>query len=481
MHRFITAAGFGLATILTFRAEAPPPKGNDEKPTLPFGLKGDGIADETDALQKAVDSSVGSIRLPKGTYRITKPIVVDLDKVGPTSFSSDGTARIVMAGPGPALRFIGTHHAGTADPKTVKPEVWDRQRTPCVDGLEIVGAHAEADGIEADGTFQLTVTRTTLRKLRHGVHLVKRNRNIIVADCHIYENCGIGIFYDDVNLHQSNITGCHISYCGGGGVVSRGGDVRNIQITGCDIESNMSVDGPPTANVLLDCAGGSVAEVAITGCTIQHNDKGKDSANIRILGAGAESKKSGKTSWGHVTITGNVLSDVQHNIDIANARGVAITGNTFWMAYQYNLRVRDSEQIVVGPNAFERNPHYAYGTSLECKNALLFQNCRDCTLTGLHVHHVYGVEAAVTLESCRRFNVTGCTVLDCDCTGMLLKDVTDSRLSGCLIRSDLKGEKPPPSLKVSGGRGNLFDGNLLGKPYEIPKEAGTSQGNVAAE
>ena len=37
-----------------------------------------------------------------------------------------------------------------------------------------------------------------------------------------------------------------------------------------DIEGCQSKDGPPTANVLIDCTGGSTAEVAITGCTIQH-------------------------------------------------------------------------------------------------------------------------------------------------------------------------------------------------------------------
>ena len=52
------------------------------------------------------------------------------------------------------------------------------------------------------------------------------NRNVSVADSHIYENRGVGIFYDDVNLHQSNITNCHISYNALGGVVSRGGGVQ---------------------------------------------------------------------------------------------------------------------------------------------------------------------------------------------------------------------------------------------------------------
>ena len=108
-----------------------------------FGAVGDGRADDTDALQRAVDSGVGDIRLPKGVYRITRPIVVDLDKVGYTSFHGGGVAKLVMAGPGPALKLIGTH-GGTASPKTVREDVWLRQRTPMIDGLEIVGEHPEA-------------------------------------------------------------------------------------------------------------------------------------------------------------------------------------------------------------------------------------------------------------------------------------------------------------------------------------------------
>ena len=236
--------------------------------------------------------------MPKGVYRITQPLVIDLDKVGFTAVTADGTATLRMDGPGPALRFVGTH-AGTAGPASFKPNVWDQQRTPRVDGLEIVGDHPEADGIEAAGTMQLTVHGVTIRKCRHGVHLVKRNRNVLISACHIYENSGIGVFYDDVNLHQSNIVGCHISYCGGGGVVIRGGDVRNIHIGTCDIEGNQSKDGPPTANVLIDCTGGSTAEVAITGCTLQHANV-PGSANVRILGPAPASargrRRSGATS-----------------------------------------------------------------------------------------------------------------------------------------------------------------------------------------
>lgn len=83
---------------------------------------------------------------------------------------------------------------------------------PTVDGLEIVGAHEEACGIEADGTLQLTLTRVAIREALHAVRLAGRNRNVIVAECHLYNNRGVGLHLDGVDLHQINVTGCHISY-----------------------------------------------------------------------------------------------------------------------------------------------------------------------------------------------------------------------------------------------------------------------------
>ena len=84
-----------------------------------FGAIGDGVADDSDAVQAAVDAGWGSVRFEKGTYRLTKTIVVKLDDQGPLSLVSDGTSRIVMAGAGPAFRIVGTH-GGTADPESVK-------------------------------------------------------------------------------------------------------------------------------------------------------------------------------------------------------------------------------------------------------------------------------------------------------------------------------------------------------------------------
>ena len=122
---------------------------------------------------------------------------------------------------GAAIRLVGTHD-GTADPKTVRKQVWDKEHAPVIRDLEIIGDHADCHGIELIGTMQPTIKNVTIRRTKDAIRLVQRNRNVIISDCHLYENRGVGIFYDHVNLHQSNITGSHISYNDAGGIVIRG-------------------------------------------------------------------------------------------------------------------------------------------------------------------------------------------------------------------------------------------------------------------
>jgi len=341
---------------------------------------------------------------------------------------------------------------------------------PTVDGIEIIGAHQEAIGIEATGTMQLLVTRVAVREALHGIHLTTRNRNVIISDCHLYENAGVGLYLDHVNLHQINVTGCHISYNGGGGIVVRGGGVCNLQVSGCDIEANMDPDGEPTANVLVD-GGGVTAEVTIVGCTIQHTHSAPDSANIRFIGLDSRDR-----TWGNLTISGNVISDTQIGVDIQKARGVSIVGNTFWKGYQYDLRIEDSRNIVVGPNVFDRNPNYWDPEG--GNNALLIRNCRDATLNGLHISGVAGTEAGLVLENCHRVNVTGCTILDCAGGGLLLKNVTGSRVSDCLIRNDLPDNTEWLPVEIVGGQGNMVVDNLLDGRFEADPRTTYARGNI---
>jgi len=446
-----------LLVYLTLVAHA---SGAETKTVRDFGAVGDGKADDTEAVQRAAGE--GAVVFPKGTYQLTGTVSIDLATSGFTALSADGTARVVMAGAGPAFRISGTH-AGTADPKSVSAEVWERQRMPVIDGLEIVGAHREADGIEANGTMQLTIRGIAIRGVRHAIHLTGRNRNVLIADCHLYDNHGCGVFLDRVNLHQINVTGSHISYNAGGGVVSRGGEVRNLHIGTCDIESNMAPDAPPTANVLIDSREGSTAEVSITGCTIQHNSKSADSANIRFIGRGITSAKDPTpTREGHLVITGNVFSDVMVNIHLQHARGVTITGNTFWEGFEHDLLIEESESVVVGPNDFDRNPRYVVnGNWAKDHNGIVLRRCTDVKLHGLLVKGVWAKPAAVLIEECTRATVQDCSILDSDGIGLWLKNSRRCRISGCTIRDDRAEKKATLSLKQESGGDNWIAENWL--------------------
>ena len=428
--------------------------GNSLKSVRDFGAKGDAHTDDTDAIQKAVDSGAGDIHFPRGVYLVSRTIRVELDRAGPLSISGNGTAQIVMAGAGPALRLVGTHQ-GTAGPATVEPRVWERQRMPLLDGIEIVGRHPEASGIEASGTMQLTITRVIVRSALHGIHLIKRNRNVVISECHLYDNRGVGLFLDGANLHQINVTNCHISYNRGGGIVATDSQIRNLQIGSCDIEGNMAKGSAPTANILIDAATESVREVSIVGCTIQHESLGPESANILLVGPSLEQAHK----VGHFVIADNVISDAGVNVHLKHVRGVTLVGNTLWSGGHYNLLVEGSSNIVVGPNLFDRNPDYRpYSKS---KNGLLFRDSRDCTLSGLHINQVLGTPAALVLERCQWFNITNSTILDSDGCGLMLRDVHNSRVSGCIIRSRSEKTAESQPICVSGGQGNQIVDNLL--------------------
>ena len=443
-----------------------------------FGAVGDGEADDTKAFQRAVDSGHGDVHVPRGTYRLTRTIVVDLDRIGPVSIIGSGTARLVMAGPGPALKLVGTH-SGTADPGTVKENVWKNQRMPSVSGLEIVGAAPKACGVEARGTMEATLSRLQIRKVLHGIHLTERNRNVIISDCHIYENRGIGIYLDHVNLHQINVGNSHISYNEGGGIVQRGGDVRNLQVGNCDIEGNMGEKAPATANVLIDATGGSIGEIAVTGCTIQHTHTATESANIRIIGEGlSRPYANGELRGGNITITGNILSDVQVNIHLYKVRGVTIVGNTIWKGYTHDFLIEGSSSVVIGPNVFDRNPRYHYGDGASANRGLVFSDCDSIILTGLQINNVWRKKGGLILEKCQHFNISGCIILNCDNCGVLMDDVQDTIVSGCTVSDTRRESKEGMALKVTKGKDNFIVNNLLTGRVEIAPGSGKVRNNL---
>lgn len=391
------------------------------------------LPDMTTVLQEQIDSSNGTLLLIEKRYRITSTLEFDLKKLGAAAVRSVGGSTIIMDSAGPAIRFTGTHE-GTASPRSFKPATWN-ERMPIVSGIEILGAHAEADGIELQQTVAPIVSRVSVRWCRHGIHLVNRNRNVLISDCHLYENSGVGVFLDDVNLHQINISNSHISYNRAGGVVVRDGNVRNLQVTGCDIEGNMPGDDTPTntANILIDVTGSadtrakSIAEIAITGCTIQHSANYSGDADKTTAPGGANIRLAGKEIYpiNSVAITGNVLSDTTTNIDVSYSHDVTIGGNTFFAPKPSNLTVASSQRVVVNGNTFNPRQFVRPGT-------IRFTDCADCVVSNSTIHKFATDQGALILDRCSGFMVTGLLLSDCD-SGIVLNETADTTIANCRV------------------------------------------------
>ena len=75
-----------------------------------YGAIGDGVTDDTDALQHAIDVGDGLLEFNKGTYRISRSLLLDTTRQGFGAVrGAGGTTRLEMHGPGPAIRVVGDH------------------------------------------------------------------------------------------------------------------------------------------------------------------------------------------------------------------------------------------------------------------------------------------------------------------------------------------------------------------------------------
>ncbi len=442
-----------------------------------FGAAGDGVRDDTESVRHAVAQGDGTLAFPPGRYLLTGTVEIPLGDRGPAAIiGSGGTATIVMASPGPAFRLKGNHR-GTGNPRTVNDRIWARERMPALRAVAVEGAHAEADGFELVGTMQPVFDAVAVRRCRHGIRLTGRNRNVLISNCHLYHNTGVGLFLDGVNLHQINVTGSHISYNRLGGIRIERSEIRNLQITGNDIEYNNAVDHPglesePTAEIWIDTTaeGASVNEVAIASNTIQATAS-EGGANLRIM----ENPGTGRTP-GLITVSGNVIGSQQNNVHLTGCYGIAITGNTIYSAAGRNLLAERCRALTVGSNHFRRHtPEFGTGVRLV--------DCVDSTFTGCTLHDASEAGQAsgaslLELIRCRRVNVSGCVLTGGAPYGVDAQDCVDLSITGCTVAEG--DDRPEPrakgALRFTGkGSGNQLALNTLRGGVEIGEEAGVGE------
>ncbi len=423
-----------------------------------FGAQGDGSSDDTAAVQHAVEKTAdGFLEFPRGDFRIRRTIDIKLNEAGRLGLGGmGGVGRVTMTGPGPAFRFTGTHPK-SADPTTFAPDVWVKERMPTLQGLEIVGAHPEADGVEFIRVMQPTLIGALIREVRHAVLLRERDRNVLLDSCHIYNCRGVGVFFDRVNLHQAIIHGCHISYCKAGGIRVRDSEIRNLHITGNDIEYNFDLNAPESADIWIESGTGGVREGSIVSNTIQAKVS-PGGANVRFVGPADINKIS---MW---TVTGNHISNQAVNVHLKNCRGMVLTGNSIALSHDRSILMEGSRHIVLGPHSLDHNPDYGKETI----DGITLRDCDGCIVNGVLLEGAkVGSEkegGALELYRCRETSVVGCQVFEPRWRGIYAADSRNTRIAECTVLDRTGNGTMRAAIQVAGkSPGTLIRGNIVGK------------------
>ncbi|MBX7256809.1 MAG: right-handed parallel beta-helix repeat-containing protein [Candidatus Hydrogenedentes bacterium] len=425
----------------------------------------DGKRPATAALQKLIDESDGAVTFPAGTFLIDAPLRVDLTVLGFRSLrGAEGTTRLLADLSGPAIQIVGSHN-GTAAPESVEEHIWDKERFPVISGLEIVGKQEQADGIELVRTMKCTIRNVLIRRCRYGIHLVERNRNIIISDSHIYDGTDTGIFLDNCNLHQMNITGNHISYNKRAGIRQFNGDVHNVQIAGNDIEYNFGSE-ETSGEIVLESPDSLISEYAITGNTIQARPE-NPGANIYL--AGSEQNAPGASRV--IAITGNIIGDRDKNIVLTRTSKTTIAGNTIYGGNTLSLHFQQCANIVLNGNNIGTRPS-AHAQRDSYTDGILLENCADCLITDNIVseHHQGDATSggAITLVDSRHCRVSDCQILRPKFRGVHLIGGVGCVVSDNSITAPDSGEFVA-AIAVSGkGRAHMVQNNWIATTLSIP-------------
>ena len=309
-------------------------------------LVGDGVADDTVALQAIVNSGK-SVRLPSDlTIKISSTIVIDPSVC---VLFDGGNSTIVISGDITAFKVLGTLTASmTANPNTLPAKIVNGEGGFTFCNCKIQGAE-NGTAIELNGAFKPTIRGCYLHHLKTGIEVKNQCRDIEIVGNQIYGCQLYGIHIDSsVNLHQININDNIISYAIYCIYFDKPKYIANVQIAGNDIE----ISSYPVNNIgisrciMVDCDTDdsslqtSIYEMEITGNTIQGHSK--SDAIIQFTGGVNKTR-----IISDVNITGNHISNSNDAlIKLDSVSDISITGNTFKTCTNYAILLAEKCIIV---------------------------------------------------------------------------------------------------------------------------------------
>lgn len=384
-------------------------------------LAGDGVTDDTTALQALVDT-YSSVRLPSDlVIKISSTITIDPEKC---VLFDGGNSTILVSGDISALKIAGSMTTGmSANPNTLNADIMNKEAGCTICNCKIQGGGVGV-GIEVDGAFKPVIRNNYIHHTNTGILLKNMNRDVQILGNNIYASTLYGVCIDSTaNIHQLNINDNIINYAKYCIVFDKPLYIANVQICGNDIE----VSSYPTSGqanfrcIMVDCdTDGSSIETSIFEMEITGNTCQGHATNTSVIEFTGGTYKTRHVS--DVNITGNHISNSAANlIDIQNVARIAITGNTMKVATEYAVSIADGNGMVsVADNICEQcggfiestdslvrlivngnisntgsaNPYNLVGS--EIKNAIINANVLSGSNTGMVVNPTSVTRVLVT-------------------------------------------------------------------------------------
>lgn len=340
------------------------------------GIVGDGISDDTQAIQNAIDNNNVVILPPNCTFKITDTLEIDVKTL---KLFDGNNSKIIVSGAFEAFHVSGLC-AVSSNPLNQTDSVKEDEAASIIRNVRIIGTTSAVDascGIKLSGCFKTRIENCYIYNVTDGIIISGINRDLMFFGNQIYGVRRYGIYIDStVNLHQFNIVNNMIQYCKYGIYLDDPAQIANWQCVGNDIEISNYPSGSISAHRCIVINSGDtktelLSEIEITGNTIQgHGDSNAiieitGGANRRIERVSIAGNHISNISGGagvilskvnNVSISGNTMKDMLSSascVSIANGKNIAVTGNTCDSVEHFATIDNLSTNIVVVGNAGE--------------------------------------------------------------------------------------------------------------------------------